>query len=192
MTNTNRWLNSRNEGGKVYDAKFEMLQESGLDIHGEANFVMRYQPKTVLDAGCGTGRVAIELARQGCATIGIDIDAEMLARAKEKAPELDWRLADLAVVQLAQKFELIVMAGNVLLFVAAGTEEAVILNLSRQIEPAGRLVSGFQLNRELELGTYDEICERTGLHLKERYINWQGQAWQTEADYAVSVHQKEA
>ena len=48
-----------------YQARFDRLAASGQDVHGEATFVRAYSPSSVLDAGCGTGRVAIELARHG-------------------------------------------------------------------------------------------------------------------------------
>jgi len=67
----------RNEGfdGKAYQARFDALAERGVDIHGEARFVMSFEPSSVLDAGCGTGRVAIELARQGA-----EVDRPALVR----------------------------------------------------------------------------------------------------------------
>lgn len=193
MSDNNRWLNTRNEEGKVYDAKFEAMEEAGLDVHGEANFVMRYEPKTVLDAGCGTGRVAIELARRGCAVVGVDIDTTMLARAREKAPHLQWHQADLATLKLAHScsFELIIMAGNVLLFVAPDSEGEVISNMSHYLAHGGRLVSGFQLNGQLSLREYDKMAEEAGLSLQERYASWEGQPWHKEVSYAVSVHQKD-
>ena len=49
----------------------------------------------MLDAGCGTGRVAIELAHRGFSVVGIDSDAAMLHTARAKAPELSWIHADL-------------------------------------------------------------------------------------------------
>ena len=51
--------------GDDYQARFDLLAASGQDVHGEATFVRAYSPASVLDAGCGTGRVAIELARGG-------------------------------------------------------------------------------------------------------------------------------
>ena len=42
---------------------------------------MRFEPTTVLDAWCGTGRVAVELARRGVRVVGVDVDASMLATA---------------------------------------------------------------------------------------------------------------
>ncbi len=190
MANDNRWLNSRNEGGKIYDSRFDDMKKAGLDVHGEANFVMHYQPVTVLDAGCGTGRVAIELARRGCQVVGLDLDSEMLARAKEKAPELDWRTGDLADFQAQQKFELIVMAGNVMLFVSPETEHHVVLNMSRHLLPGGKLIAGFQLNRGLSLTQYNKFCESADLIVLETFSTWNMKAYQAASEYVVAVHQK--
>ena len=64
------------------------MADRGENPHGEVDFVLRYQPSSVLDAGCGTGRVAIELARRGVDVAGTDLDGSMLTTAKGKAPKL--------------------------------------------------------------------------------------------------------
>jgi len=61
-------------------------------MHGEATFVEALGVRRVLDAGCGTGRVAIELARRGLDVVGVDADPGMLSAARAKAPELEWAL----------------------------------------------------------------------------------------------------
>ena len=71
--------------GDEYQRRFDELASKGVDVHGEADFVMRYRPASVLDAGCGTGRVAIELARRGVDVVGVDVDASMLATAPRTA-----------------------------------------------------------------------------------------------------------
>lgn len=43
--------------------------------------------KTVLDLACGTGTLTWLLARRGYDTTGVDLSPEMLAQAREKAPE---------------------------------------------------------------------------------------------------------
>src|SRR5437868_11667596 len=118
----NRWLRARRTSGDAYDATYEDRAAAGEDVHGEANFVQRFSPRSVLDAGCGTGRVGRELARRGIDVIGVDRDEGMLATARRRTPEVDWRLADLATLDLARRFDVVLMAGNVLLFGDPGTE----------------------------------------------------------------------
>ncbi len=57
--------------GDEYQRRFDRLAACGSDVHGEAALVRAYDPATVLDAGCGTGRVAIELARHGVEVVGV-------------------------------------------------------------------------------------------------------------------------
>src|SRR5690606_13138639 len=85
---------------ETYDARWAEMERRGLSIHGEADFVAGYAPRSVLDAGCGTGRVAIELARRGVDVVGVDRDQQMVDAARAKAPELRWQVDDLAVVDL--------------------------------------------------------------------------------------------
>ena len=127
----NRWLETRSVSGDAYDSTYDQRAAAGQNVHGEADFVMRFEPKSVLDAGCGTGRVGRELARRGLDVVGVDIDAEMLDTARRKAPDVDWRLADLATVDLAKVFDVIVMAGNVMIFLTPGTEADVVANTQR-------------------------------------------------------------
>ena len=97
--------NGRDFDGREYHARFDALTDRGVDVHGEATLVRSLLPMSrdaragdsgsVLDAGCGTGRVAIELARHGITTVGVDVDASMIAEARRRAPELEWLQADL-------------------------------------------------------------------------------------------------
>ncbi len=50
-----------------------------------ADLYMKERPSLVLDLGCGTGRMTIELAKLGFDMTGIDYSPEMLDRARESA-----------------------------------------------------------------------------------------------------------
>ena len=86
---SSRWNDTDAPRGAEYDARFAVLAAAGEDVHGEATFVAGFQPRSVLDAGCGTGRVAIELRRRGVEkgqsieTVGVDADSGMLTAALE-------------------------------------------------------------------------------------------------------------
>jgi SAM-dependent methyltransferase len=187
----NRWLNRGGVDGEAYDRTYAERAARGENVHGEADFVERLGPRAVLDAGCGTGRVAIELARRGIAVVGVDLDPRMLARARKQAPALSWHLADLATIRLPRAFDVIVLAGNVMIFLAPGTEGAVVANLARHLAPGGALVAGFQLaSGYLPLEQYDRLAAAAGLHLVARYSTWDGAPWTPRDTYAVSVHRR--
>jgi ubiquinone/menaquinone biosynthesis C-methylase UbiE len=156
-----------------------------MDVHGEATFVRAFGPASVLDAGCGTGRVAIELARHGVEVVGADVDESMLAHARELAPDIAWVRSDLAELDLGRTFDVVVMAGNVPLFTAPGTQDALVAGVARHV---GRfLVAGFGLNRGYSVEEYDEHCAQAGLTLVERFATWDREEFRG-GDYAVSVH----
>jgi SAM-dependent methyltransferase len=185
----NRWLNTRKVEGDEYDAPYRARERAGENVHGEADFVESFSPKSVLDAGCGTGRVGIELARRGIEVVGVDIDPRMLNTARAKAPHIPWHLGDISTIDLGRSFDAIVMAGNVMIFVAPGTEGAVLKNMARHLTPGGVLIAGFQLSMAyLDLDVYDRLAEEAGLVLTERYSTWDRQPWRWESSYAVSVH----
>lgn len=184
---TNPWLSTRDASrAESYDQSFDELAATGADVHGEAGFVEALRPATVLDAGCGTGRVTIELARRGIDAVGVDIDATMLAVARRKAPHLEWVEADLATLDLLRRFDVVVTAGNVMIFLTPGSEQAVVDRLASHLVPQGALVSGFQLGKQLPLEDYDACCARAGLRLVERYATWDRDPFDG-GDYAVSV-----
>ena len=175
--------------GDAYDAAYDVRAAGGQDVHGEATFVQRFTPHSVLDAGCGTGRVARELARRGIEVVGVDRDAEMLATARRKAPQLDWRLDDIAVVEIGRTFDAVLLAGNVMIFVHPGTEGVVLGNMARHLQPRGHVIAGFELTAGLTIETYDALAAAAGLTLVERWSTWNCDAWNPGGAYAVSVHQ---
>lgn len=190
---TSRWQQTAAPRGDDYDARWQTLAESGQNIHGEADLVgslLSGTDRTLLDAGCGTGRVAIELARRGHHVWGVDSDPRMLQTAQTKAPELPWLQADLANLpdSLPDRFDLVLLAGNVMIFLTPGTEGQVVDALADRLSPGGLLVAGFSLRPDqLTLEQYDRLAESAGLRLVHRWSTWDREPY-SGGDYAVSVH----
>jgi SAM-dependent methyltransferase len=171
-----------------YDERWQRMAERGENPHGEADLVTSYGPATVLDAGCGTGRIAVELARRGIAVVGVDADPDMIAAAAARAPELDWRLADLAGLELPEHFDLVLLAGNVVPYVAEADRAAAVAGCARHLGAHGRLVAGFALRAGWpSLSDYDGWCTAAGLTLVERFATW-GRDPYDGGRYVVSVH----
>jgi SAM-dependent methyltransferase len=193
---TTRWQNTDAPRGADYDARWRALEAQGRGIHGEADLVdalLRESGGTrVLDAGCGTGRVAIELSSRGYRVTGVDVDPAMLSTARVKAPDLSWLEGDLARLGdvTDEDFDLVVMAGNVMIFVDPGSEGTVLAAAAARLVEGGNLVAGFSLAPDrLSLMRYDELAEAAGLRLVSRWSTWSRDPF-TGGDYAVSVHSR--
>ena len=86
----------------VYDA-MNRTMTAGLDRRWRrltAQAVVR-PGDDVLDACCGTGDLAIAVARAGGTVTGLDFSPAMLARARRKAPALEWIEGDLLSLPFA-------------------------------------------------------------------------------------------
>ena len=166
------------------------MAASGQNVHGEVDFLLSYQPASVLDAGCGTGRVAIELDRRGIHSVGVDMDPQMLEEARRKAPNIGWHQEDLRDLELKSAFDLVVLAGNVMIFLEPGSELEVLQRMVRHVNKGGLLVAGFSLRPEiLSLKRYDALAQEVGLSLAGRWSTWQRDPFEGGA-YAVSAHRK--
>jgi len=210
-----RWADATSGGDAAdrYSARFDALAASGADVHGEAGFCAALVPpgSAVLDAGCGTGRVAIRLAELGYACVGVDVDAAMLAVARRRGPAgVTWVQADLAGLDLigpeggdggpdARGFDLVVCAGNVIPLASPDTEARVVARMAEHLRPGGLLVTGFGLDRThlpaaaglIALTDYDAWCAAARLRLLDRRATWDGEPYTAGGGYAVSVHVSE-
>jgi SAM-dependent methyltransferase len=172
-----------------YDDRWRAMAAAGQDPHGEAALVEALHPASVLDAGCGTGRVGVELARRGIDVVGVDADPEMIRAARAKAPGLTWVAADLAGLDLGRRFAVVLLAGNVVPYVAAESRAAAVDACARHLEPGGRLVAGFALRDGWPtLADYDAWCAAAGLALADRFGTWDRDPLASPPDYAVSLH----
>ena len=181
------WRTGDPEHADRYAQRFADLEAAGMDVHGEADLVASYRPSSVLDAGCGTGRVARELARRGIDVVGVDPDPSMVATARELATDLNWVEADMAGVDLGRSYDVVLMAGNVPLFTPPANRGPLVAGCARHLAPTGALVCGFQLDRGYGIDEFDEHCRRVGLDCVERWATWSRDPF-AGGDYAVSVH----
>ena len=181
----------------AYAERFRRLAAGGADVHGEASFVagLAAPPARVLDAGCGTGRVAVRLAELGYSVVGCDVDSAMVEVARDAAPALDWRVADLATLDLGERFDLVVLAGNVVPLLEPGTLGTTAVRLAAHLGRDGVLVCGFgtdtaHLPRGCPVTTADAFAAamaRAGLDERARFGTWQATPYVGADGYLVSV-----
>ncbi|HAP76629.1 MAG TPA: SAM-dependent methyltransferase [Acidimicrobiaceae bacterium] len=174
-----------------YHSRWARMEAAGQTAHGEADLIEALWSRAggdgaVLDAGCGMGRVAIELARRGIPVEGADLDDDLLAFARNDAPHITWHLADLATMQLATRYSMVAMPGNVMIFCSPDVRADVVERAAAHLHPGGLLVAGFSLDG-ITLDEYDRYCAAASLTLADRFATWEREPYDG-GNYSVSVH----
>lgn len=197
---SDRWVEWRRSVDlDKYDARWETMAARGESVHGEADAVdqvvtnMSIPVARILDAGCGTGRLAIELARRGHEPTGVDLDPDMIERARRKAPHVPWHVADLATFADATTFDLVVLAGNIPNFCAPGAQRAIVTNMAARLASGGRLVCGWSQENQPDSYHWPEFVadgESAGLRLVDTWRNWEGETMSPDSDYAVVIMER--
>jgi SAM-dependent methyltransferase len=95
-------------------------------------------PGRALDVGCGTGRHTAWLAAAGHDVVGIDPSPEMLARARRRLPDVEFREGDVSALPAADGEAALVVCALALSHVPS--LDAPLAELARVLAPSGLLV----------------------------------------------------
>jgi len=156
------------EIARDYD-RMNHLMTAGLDRCWRKRAVQGLHGK-VLDVACGTGDMVVELLRTRHAAslqvTGVDLSEEMLAIAKRKAPQAEYRLADAEHLPFGDaSFDAVTCAFGVRNFVHL---EQGLKEMVRVLKPGGRMAI-------LELATPDNPFIRFFYNIyTRRIIPWLG------------------
>ncbi|MBQ1032723.1 MULTISPECIES: class I SAM-dependent methyltransferase [unclassified Micromonospora] len=200
MANPTRWATDTGpEHSQWYIDRFRKLAAEGEDLAGEARLVdaLVAPGSRILDAGSGTGRVGAALAERGHTVVGVDADPALVDAARADYPGPTWLVADLAELDLpalgeAEPFDAAVLAGNVLAFVAVGTEPQVLRRVAAHLRPDGVLAVGFGTERGYPLTAFDADAVAAGLRVEHRFATWDLRPWRDDAAFAVTVLRRPA
>ncbi|MFV0252622.1 MAG: class I SAM-dependent methyltransferase [Beutenbergiaceae bacterium] len=193
----NRWLQvvAANPGHSArYIERFRIMAAQGVDLDGEARMIdaMVQRGATILDAGCGPGRVGGRLADLGHRVVGVDIDPELIAAAATEHPGATWLVGDLAELDLAgqgvaAEFDAIVCAGNVMTFLDPATRRQVLAAMAAHLGDGGRLVVGFGAGRGYEFQEFFADAVAVGLRDEVLLSTWDLRPLTTTSDFVVAV-----
>lgn len=194
--NKTRWITDTPEGHSQWLIDhFRRLAREGADLGGEARFVSAViDPGTsVLDAGCGTGRVGSALNSAGYAVVGVDADELLIASAREDHPGVDWVVADLRDLDLRdagqarRMFDSAVLAGNVMPFLEPDTEVLVLRSVAAHVRDGGPVIVGFGSEHGYTVDEFDSHVVQAGLRIDNRFSTWSLAPWRPGSPFSVTI-----
>lgn len=146
------------EWAGFYDANYEDEDIGDVEFYVD---LARDADGPVLEVGCGTGRIYLELLRAGVDADGIDISEEMLGVLEQKADDADLapsvRQADMRAFDPDREYDLVIVPFRTFLHnVTRADQQAALRNFRDALAPGGRLA----LN--VYVPSFDVICERYG------------------------------
>ena len=195
MAAPTRWVTDNpSDHAVTYAERFRRMAAEGKDLGGEARLVDAMLPRgsRVLDAGCGQGRGGAALHAAGHEVVAVDADATLISAAEVDNPGPTYVVSDLSELDLAsagvsEPFDAVLMAGNVMPYVAPGTEVDVLRSLHDHLRPDGFAVIGFGLERGYALADFDLHAREAGFEVEHRFATWDLRPWRDDADFAVTV-----
>jgi SAM-dependent methyltransferase len=124
----------------------ELYDLENPDFEPEGPFYLAYARElggSVLELGCGTGRITIPLAKAGVEITGLDVVSGMLAQARAKAGGLpvEWIEADVRSFHLGRRFKLIFENGCVFMhMLTRSDQQAFLARVREHLAPGGRFI----------------------------------------------------
>jgi SAM-dependent methyltransferase len=177
-----------------YIERFRAMARAGDDLAGEARFVDAMAPRgaRILDAGCGPGRLGGYLAKAGHDVVGVDVDPALIEAAKQDYPGPRWLVGDLAELDLpsrgiAEPFDVIVSAGNVMTFLAPSTRVHVLSRLRAHVADDGRAAIGFGAYREYEFDDFLNDAVDAGFAPDLLLSTWDMRPFTDGSDFLVAL-----
>jgi len=122
---------------RLYDEKHAFVWR---EAQGVVELLAPEAGEHILDLGCGTGHLTAGIAATGARVIGIDRSEEMVAAAKAKHPELEFRVIDARELPFDRQFDAVF--SNAALHWIPEAEE-VIGGVAKALKPGGRFVAEF-------------------------------------------------
>ncbi|MCL2541759.1 MAG: class I SAM-dependent methyltransferase [Nocardioidaceae bacterium] len=175
-----RWAAAGGGADSGYATRFAQLVADGDDVYGEGRLadVLVGRGARILDVGSGMGRIAAYLRGCGHDVVAAEPDPALVEQSQATYPELEvlpHQILELTPELVGAPVDLVVCVGNVMPYVAAGTEVACLARLRSLLAPAGRILVGFHLRqgpstaRVYTPEEFVEEVETAGLAVQHRF-----------------------
>ena len=183
------------EGNRGYGQHFAQSLADGVDVEGEARLADALSPRgaRILDIGSGMGRVTAALQARGHQVVATEPDPALREQSRATFPDLDvlpHQALDLDAAVVGT-FDLVVVVGNVMIYLGEDTERAVLARIRDLLAPTGRALLGFHLtaakagSRTYPAAEFVADVEAAGLTVDHRFGSYE--MHEPNDEYAVWV-----
>jgi len=138
----------------AYSHYYDLLYEDknyAKEIEFVSSIIRRHAPgaKTILDLGCGTGIHVCGFAQEGYQVTGLDLSADMLAKAHERRENakadrcgsIEFQQGDIRDLRLSQRFDVVVALFHVVGYLPANHElDAAFMRIREHLKTGGLFV----------------------------------------------------
>ncbi|MCL2855838.1 MAG: class I SAM-dependent methyltransferase [Defluviitaleaceae bacterium] len=163
------------EFARVYDQFMEAPYEDWADYIEGLWVKFGQKPHLVLDLACGTGTLTCILAGKGYDMIGLDLSADMLMVARQKAPEILFLQQDMRAFELYGSVDAIICICDSLNYILETDELAQVFKQAYfYLNPGGTLI--FDINTQYKFSQIladNDFChvDEEGAYIWENFYD---------------------
>ncbi len=166
-------------------------------------FIAMLPPQaTVLDLGCGAGRDSEYLHQKGLQVIAVDLSENLIAEAKKRRPQIDFRVMDMENLDFPRETFDGIWSKLTIIHVARETLPMILADIYKLLKPGGVLMietkagegEGFEpvsfKNDEQRYFVYYELEELIQLFRDAGFENVQGYEYSVKNEHATKKKER--
>lgn len=161
-TSNNNWNSS------LYQDKHAFVWKYGENLLE----ILNPQPnEIILDLGCGTGQLTTKIAEYGAKVIGIDSASEMIKKAQENYPQIEFKVADARKFELSQSVDAVFSNAALHWIIEA---DDVINSINKSLNTGGKFIAEFggKGNIDSIVKALYAALEKIGVHNPSKLNPW--------------------
>ncbi len=121
----------------LYDKKHDFVAEYGKDL---LTYIPDHPAQSILDLGCGTGTLTIQLAELGSRVMGVDSSPSMIEKARERFPGLTFQICDALALPFEAEWDVIFSNA---VFHWISDHDTLLESIRHALTPQGILICEF-------------------------------------------------
>lgn len=149
----------------LYDQKHDFVAEYGK---GLLEFVPENQEQSILDLGCGTGTLTVQLKARAGKVIGVDSSHHMVEKAKKQFENMEFLLCDALALPFEEEFD-IVFSNAVFHWIK--DHDRLLKNIHKALKTKGRLICEFGARGNIVAieAAFSESCRKCGYVYESKF-----------------------